>query len=47
MPTQKSCNLSSTGGMADHHGILEIELLEKLMEVVGVGIHIMAFPGLG
>jgi hypothetical protein len=39
-------DFTATGGVADMDDILEVELLDKLGEVVGVGIHVVAGPGL-
>ena len=32
--------------MADQHGILEIEVLEEFVQIVGPGVHVVALPGL-
>src|SRR5882724_7676683 len=39
------CDLSSTGGVPDVDGVLQIELFGQRREVVGVGVHVVAVPG--
>src|SRR6266851_4829108 len=46
VPADITSNLPATRGMADMNGILEIELLDELCEVVGVGVHVVAGPRL-
>lgn len=47
MSTEESSHLAAAGGMADHDGVLEIELFENLVQVVRVRVHVVAVPGLG
>jgi len=39
-------DLAATGGMANVHGIVQVELGDQVIEIVGVGIEIIAVPGL-
>ena len=39
-------DLAAAYGMADMNGILEIELFDQLRQVVGVGVQVIAVPGL-
>jgi len=39
-------HLAAAGGMADQHRIVQIELLDDRSEIVGVGVHVVAVPGL-
>ena len=39
-------HLAAAGRMADMDRILEIELLDELGEIVGIGVEIIALPGL-
>src|ERR1700728_2234922 len=40
-------DLAASGGVADHDSLLEVEVFEESGEGVGVGIHLVAVPGLG
>lgn len=44
MTSDESDNFTTAGGMADHHGILEAEVVEELVQVVSVGVHVVAIP---
>jgi len=36
----------TTGRMADQHDIAQVQRLDQRREIVGVGIHVVAIPGL-
>ena len=46
VPADITSNFPAARRMADVDGILEIELLDELGEVVGVGVHVVALPRL-
>ena len=46
VPADIAGNFAAACGMADMDGVLEIELLHELREVVGVGVHVVAGPRL-
>ena len=39
-------DLATAGGEADQDGVLQVERLDQFREVVGIGIHLVAVPGL-
>src|SRR6202035_2360472 len=39
-------NFAATGGVTHVHGVLQVELIGQFGEIVGVGVHIVAGPGL-
>ncbi len=39
-------HLAAAGGVADVDGVLEIERLDEFRQIVGVGVHVVAPPGL-
>src|SRR5437879_12630641 len=39
-------NFSATGGVADMDCVLQVELFGKSREIVGVSVHLIAFPRL-
>jgi hypothetical protein len=39
-------DLAAAGGMADMDGILQLEFSDELSKVVGIGIQVVAIPGL-
>src|SRR2546427_9228792 len=46
MATDIAGHLTAAGGMADQHRILQIEHFDEHRQIVGVGIHVVAVPGL-
>src|SRR5205807_5857896 len=46
MPADIAGNLAAAGGMADMHRISQIERCDECREVIGIGIQIVAVPGL-
>jgi hypothetical protein len=44
--TDVTGNFAAAGGVADVDHVAEVELLHKLCEVVGIGVHVVAVPGL-
>jgi len=43
---EEARDFAAAGGVADHGGVGEVEVHEELEEVVGVGVHVIAGPGL-
>ncbi len=41
------CDLAATGGVANMHRILQVEMRGQCREIVGIVIHVMAVAGLG
>jgi hypothetical protein len=39
-------DLPAAGGVPDVHGLLQVQGLDERGEVVGVGVHVVAVPGL-
>src|ERR1700675_3013601 len=39
-------DFAAAGGMSDHDRVFEIEGIEQLRQIVGVGVHLIAVPGL-
>ena len=39
-------DLAAAGGVADQDGVVQVERLDQLREVVGVGVHVVAVPRL-
>src|SRR5208283_1688989 len=46
MPPNVACNFSSAGRVADMNRILQVQLFRKSRQIVGVGVHLVAIPGL-
>ena len=46
MPPNVACNLAAAGGMTHVHRILQIERRDQLRQVIGIGIEVVAVPGL-
>ena len=46
MPADETGYFAAAGGVADHRDVLEVEVLEELEQVVGVGVHVVSVPGL-
>src|SRR3954468_22570255 len=46
MPADVACNLTAACRMADQAGVLKIERLDQRREIVGVGVKVVAIPGL-
>ena len=39
-------DLAAAGGVADVDGVLQVELFDELGEIVGIGVQVVAVPGL-
>ena len=39
-------DFAAAGGVADVDGVLQVELFEQRRQIVGVGVHVVAVPGL-
>ncbi|MNO87539.1 hypothetical protein D3C76_789620 [compost metagenome] len=39
-------NLATASGMADMHGVLQIQVRDQFRKIRGVGVHVVAFVGL-
>jgi hypothetical protein len=46
VPADVTRNLAAAGRVPDHHCVAEVERIHQRRKVVGVGIHIVAVPGL-
>ena len=46
MATDVAGHLAAAGGMADQHGVMQIERFDERRQIVGVGVHVVAVPGL-
>src|SRR6266403_2028852 len=46
LATDIAGNFAAAGGMADMNSVSQIELLHELREVIGIGVHVVAVPGL-
>ena len=46
MPADVASNFAAAGGMADVDHVLKIEVCDQLGKVIGIGIKIVAVPGL-
>jgi hypothetical protein len=44
--TDVTGNFAAAGGMANMYCVFQIELLHKLREVISIGVHVVAVPGL-
>ncbi len=44
--TDVAGHLAAAGGMADKHRVVQIECFDECREIVGVGVHVVAFPRL-
>ena len=46
VPADVAGDLAATGGMADMDRVLQVERLDQLRQVVGIGVQVVAAPGL-
>ncbi len=46
MPADVARHLAAAGGVADHRHVLHVQRREQLVQVVGIGVHVVALPGL-
>ncbi len=46
MASDVAGHLPAAGGMADQDRVFQIERFDEFREIVGVGIHVVAVPGL-
>src|SRR6266513_5201739 len=46
MPSDESRDFAAASGVANHHDVFQIQLLEQLRQVIGVRVHVVAIPRL-
>ena len=47
MPADITGDFTAAGGVAHVNRVLQVELFRELRQIVGVGVHVIAVPGLG
>src|SRR5256885_2923797 len=46
MPSDESRDFAAASGVANHHDVFQIQLLEQLRQVIGISVHVVSIPRL-